>query len=385
MLPYDAVIAFSNTGYFDQVTLGNNLADYEDANGVVVAYNFDWYGGTQSITGRWQTGGYSPYVNPGTTNFITGTLGTYTIGHPLMQGVTSLVSLYRETLTLAGGATQIALWNDGTSLMAFKARTVGVSAYVGDAPPGSWNGDFARVALNAANWLRGGPCAATPTATVTVPTSTRTNTPTNTPTNTVIPPTLTPTFTRTATPTATTPALLIGHVVWQGRPAQPNALQQVGITLTLKLGSNETNYPSQNTDASGFFTTLVTTRPNGVQNWRVKGTKWLANSGTVNLTGAPVTNVEMGTMRAGDANNDNLVNVQDFNILKNTLGKACGDVGYDDRADFTGDCLVNVQDFNQQKNNFGSSGAPPLLPGSVNEGPKDGSAVAPPDVSPPKR
>ena len=63
----------------------------------------------------------------------------------------------------------------------------------------------------------------------------------------------------TATPTATnTPsALLVGHVIWQGAPAQPNARQQQPITLTLKSGTSETNYPSQTTDASGSFTVSV--------------------------------------------------------------------------------------------------------------------------------
>src|SRR3954468_17786552 len=92
-------------------------------------------------------------------------------------------------------------------------------------------------------------------------------------------------------------AQLVGHVTWQGRPAQPNALQQLPITLTLKSGTTEINYPIQNTDASGFFTQVVTL-PNGSYNWRVKGPLYLANSGNVTLSGAPTTNVEMGLMRA---------------------------------------------------------------------------------------
>jgi hypothetical protein len=181
--------------------------------------------------------------------------------------------------------------------------------------------------------------AITPTA---VLTSTRTNTPTN-------------------TPSASTP-VLVGHVTWQGRPAQPNALQQVVITLTLKSATGETNYPTQITDPSGFFTATVTGLPNGVYSWRVKSPKFLANSGTVNLAGATQTNVEMGLMRVGDCNNDNVINVQDFNILKTTFGKALGDPGYDPRGDLNGDNAVSVQDFNLQKSNFGMSGSPPLRP-----------------------
>ena len=130
----------------------------------------------------------------------------------------------------------------------------------------------------------------------------------------------------------------------------------------MRQGSTLVNYPNQVTDASGNFTVDVSGLPTGTWSWRVKGPKFLANAGTVQLTGAPATNVEMGLMRVGDANDDNVVSVLDFNILKGTFGKSVGDPGYDDRADFTGDQTVNVTDFNLLKVNFGQSGAPPLAP-----------------------
>jgi hypothetical protein len=70
----------------------------------------------------------------------------------------------------------------------------------------------------------------------------------------------------------------------------------------------------------------------------------------------------MGLMLAADANNDNVVNITDFNILRGTFGKSQGDPGYDDRADFTGDLTVSIADFNLVRSNFGVSGAPPLGP-----------------------
>src|SRR5207247_7877070 len=124
----------------------------------------------------------------------------------------------------------------------------------------------------------------------------------------------------------------VGHVTIQGRPAQPNALQSVPVTLTLKLGTTEVNYPSQNTDASGFFT--VTYSGPGTYNWRVKNPQTLANSGSVTLPSGGTTQQEMGLLREGDANNDNCVSSQDFTILKNSFGKSVGDPGYDARADF---------------------------------------------------
>lgn len=156
-------------------------------------------------------------------------------------------------------------------------------------------------------------------------------------------------------------AQLVGHVTWQGRAAQPNVFQQLPITLTLKLGTAEMDYPVTTTDASGYFTVSVAGL-NDAYSWRVKGPKYLANAGTVTLAGTTTTQAEMGLMKAGDANNDNLVTVLDFNILKGTFGRGLGDPGYDDRADFTGDQIVNVSDFNLLKSNFGTGGAPPIAP-----------------------
>ncbi len=122
----------------------------------------------------------------------------------------------------------------------------------------------------------------------------------------------------------------------------------------------------QTTDASGFFTVTTSGLPGGAYNWRVKCPNatpninvtpgFLANSGVLTLSGAPITRLEVGSMRAGDANNDNIVSIQDFNLLKNTFGKTIGEPGYDARADFTGDRTVNIADFNLLRGNFGISG-----------------------------
>jgi hypothetical protein len=191
------------------------------------------------------------------------------------------------------------------------------------------------------------------------PSPTATPSPSLTPTDTA---TLTVTPTATATATAGSQAYLSGHVTWQGRPAQPHALQQMPITLTLRSSTIEVNYPAQNTDASGFFTVPVSTMPSGAYNWRVKGPKFLANAGTVTLSGAASTQQEMGLLRTGDADGDNRVTATDFIILKNTFGKGQGDPGYDDRADFNGDQVVTSGDFTLLKATFGMGGAPPIGP-----------------------
>jgi large repetitive protein len=102
--------------------------------------------------------------------------------------------------------------------------------------------------------------------------------------------------------------------------------------------------------------------PGATYNWRVKGPKFLSNSGAVTLVGSFQTNQEMGLMRTGDVNNDNCVTVSDFNLLRNTLGKSQGDSGYDPRADFNGDNTVTIADFNLLRPNLGSCGSNPIGP-----------------------
>ncbi|MFL5732975.1 MAG: dockerin type I domain-containing protein [Chloroflexia bacterium] len=194
------------------------------------------------------------------------------------------------------------------------------------------------------------------------PTPTRTSTSTSTP----MP-------TRTSTRTPAPASILVGHVMWQSRPAQPSGLQQIPITLTLKSGATEVNYPAQTTTAGGYFTVSVSALPNRAYNWRVKSAQqgagpldynpgFLAVSGTLTLAGAPVTNVEMGLQRSGDADNSNVVSASDFAILKAAFGKSMGQAGYDNRADFTGETVVNSSDFTALKANFGFGGAGSISP-----------------------
>ena len=112
------------------------------------------------------------------------------------------------------------------------------------------------------------------------------------------------------------------------------------------------------TDQSGFFT-VTTNLPPGLYTFWIKNPQMLANSGeTVLLPG--INQVDMGTLRAGDANNDNCVRITDFNILKVSYGRTIGDPGYDPRADFNGDTTISILDFNLLKVNYSFCGADPI-------------------------
>ena len=140
----------------------------------------------------------------------------------------------------------------------------------------------------------------------------------------------------------------MGHLTWQGIPQPNNRNAGLTATLTLCVGGTPANYVVT-TDASGFFT-LTTGLQDGPYNFRIKGVRSLANAGTLSLAGSS-TQVEFGTERAGDCNNSNIVNSQDFSILRIAFG------GFDPRADFNNDGVVNSQDFTLLKNNFGALGA----------------------------
>jgi len=141
-------------------------------------------------------------------------------------------------------------------------------------------------------------------------------------------------------------------VTWQGIGQPDNRNAGITATLSLCVGSAAQTY-DVTTDAGGYFT-VTTGLPDGSYNWRLKGQLNLANTGTLNLLSNA--SLEMGMMKAGDCNGDNVVSAADFSILKGTFGKSVGQPGYDARADFNRDGVVSSVDFSGLKANFGQSG-----------------------------
>ena len=203
---YDLVVAFSNDAYNDAVAMGNVLADYADAGGIVVGLAFDWLGPPFGLNGRWITGGYTPFVSPAQSFSIISCLGNYDTSHALMQGIASgsLCAFSRHFPTLSPGAVWVAMYQDHSQLCAYKTNNghtgIGINAYLGSNPE-NFSGLFGRLIVNAGRWLISAPCQnPTPTPTAS-PTSTATASITPTPTAAT---TATATATSTHTPTATT-------------------------------------------------------------------------------------------------------------------------------------------------------------------------------------
>jgi hypothetical protein len=154
LAPYETVVPFSNSAFNNATGMGDVLADYVDAGGVVVQFGFANYGPGQpyGLNGRWVTGNYNPYNY--STNLVLNTpftLGTFNPADPMMVGVTALNSNFQNVVTLAPGAIQAAAASNGNSLAAHRAvgvrTTYAVTAYIGFSA--AWGGDFARIIVNA--------------------------------------------------------------------------------------------------------------------------------------------------------------------------------------------------------------------------------------------
>ncbi|MFC2059551.1 CARDB domain-containing protein [Chloroflexota bacterium] len=62
--------------------------------------------------------------------------------------------------------------------------------------------------------------------------------------------------------------------------------------------------------------------------------------------------VNMGTLLEGNANNNDIINIQDFGILSISFMKTAADPGYDPRADFDRNGIINISDFGLMAINF---------------------------------
>ncbi len=154
LAPYDLVVSIGDSTAFDNEAWGNAIAAYVDGGGVVVSTTYDTWDGGGAPTGRWETGGYAPFLLGDNDNELT-TLGSFDAASPLMEGVApgSLETELNTTNTLAPGATLVASWADGRPAVAFKGRVVNISAYIGDGYGEVWNGNFGQIVVNAVRML----------------------------------------------------------------------------------------------------------------------------------------------------------------------------------------------------------------------------------------
>ncbi|WP_055445263.1 HYR domain-containing protein [Lacinutrix himadriensis] len=86
----------------------------------------------------------------------------------------------------------------------------------------------------------------------------------------------------------------------------------------------------------------------------VKHAMYLQRLLTVNLIGDQTETVT--ELLAGDADNNNIINIFDLGILSPSFGLSPMQVGYDDRSDFDNNNIINIFDYALLSLNFGQSG-----------------------------
>lgn len=158
-------------------------------------------------------------------------------------------------------------------------------------------------------------------------------------------------------------ATLTMTMVANGLPPKPNAAWSFPVEVTIsdsappdaEAGSAVVYSGTVMTDTSGMFT--ITGLPIGNFTVRMKPANGLAM--TLDVTLAAGTNAATApSIKAGDTNGDNVVNITDFSLLAASFGKASGTDGFDIRADYNRDGVVNITDFSLLAAAFGQAGAP---------------------------
>jgi hypothetical protein len=158
-------------------------------------------------------------------------------------------------------------------------------------------------------------------------------------------------------------------VVLQGG-VRPTAGYVIPITVKFfsTLGGNvltaTSNYTStQNTTRVGVTTTVianVTAIPPDTYDITVKSDHTLLSVKRNVVISEPSTNVTMGTLFEGNANesnppNTNIINISDFTTLSATYAKSLGAPGYNAQADFDRNNIVNISDFTLLSGNYQKS------------------------------
>jgi hypothetical protein len=150
-------------------------------------------------------------------------------------------------------------------------------------------------------------------------------------------------------------AVLEGEVSLQGRPAAPDASWVTPLTVTFLQGGLAVRTEAVTTDSEGKFT--IPDVAAGTYDICVKSPRALSNleTGVVMVSGG-ATPVNFGTLREGDADNDDAISLADYALLYAALGSAPGDASWNDSCDFNRNGAVDLGDYALLYANYGQVG-----------------------------
>ena len=134
-------------------------------------------------------------------------------------------------------------------------------------------------------------------------------------------------------------ASIAGQMNLQGA-AQSPYYQTIGMTF---YSAGYTPFTRNVNVYNGSSNFQITDLPRRNYTVRVKGSKWLARQFSLDLTSSDSSGVYL-TLLAGDANNDNVVDVADLLLVINHYNKKPGNSGYLDATDLNGDDICDVAD-----------------------------------------
>ena len=161
---FGSVLVWSDYGFGDATTLGNNLADYVDSGGGVVCAMFTV--GSVPLYGRFNYENYWA-IQPSSNASGSATIGTiYVEDHPILNDVQTLTcnACHRPgTFNISEDAVRVADWDDGKPMVATKEMNGVRRADLGLFPPTSdsyssgWdpNSDIVQLMANTLTWVSG--------------------------------------------------------------------------------------------------------------------------------------------------------------------------------------------------------------------------------------
>jgi hypothetical protein len=158
---YDMVASTGDggsSGYQDGTLWGNRLADFLDAGGALIQFAYDnWDNPVAHPMGRFESGGYAPFI-PGPDDAFSTSLGAILVpGSPLLAGVPNFDTEGNVTPALAPGATLLAKWADDRLAIATKGRVLSVGASPTTGQGFNPMSAAAQLAVNAGNVLHAPP------------------------------------------------------------------------------------------------------------------------------------------------------------------------------------------------------------------------------------
>jgi hypothetical protein len=151
---YDLVVDGGDNFYDDAALYGDRLANYIDTGGAVIQFAYDnWENIGAHPEGRFESGGYPPFIPGDNVNDAT-TLGEIVVpGNPVLAGVPTFATDDNVDDALSPGATLLARFADARNAIATKGPVVSVAASPEDGGGFDPISAAAQLAVNAGNVL----------------------------------------------------------------------------------------------------------------------------------------------------------------------------------------------------------------------------------------